>query len=222
MAIAAKREGVNVNGAGIEVLRVDCGGRDGRARLYLRNTGAQPLGANVKVQMGPSPVAGAKATFTTALAGVNNDLAFTAVRAGQDGNAIALKYTDPAAPNAPLRLVVVGNLVEFQLATNGASAIISTANDLLEAWRHSEDARKLVDVALAGGNDGTGVVTALAQTPLAGGTDFVADIDTTTLATLAAGVEKSAFFEGPIGLVKLVADQGAGATTVSAWLEVEL
>ena len=118
------------------------------------------------------------AILTTALAGTNNDLVFTAVQQGYEsnlarganGNNVRIRYVDPAAANAALSVVVTANTdITVNLATNGASAITTTAAQIKAAIDAHDDAKKLVTVANAGGNDGTGVVIALAYTNLAGG-----------------------------------------------------
>ena len=116
---------------------------------------------------GPVPVA---ATLTTALTGSDNDLKFTAVTAGPDGNSITITYVDPGAPSAALSVSVVGTAITVNLATNGSSVITSTASLVLAAVAASTPASALVSVAIAPANTGAGVVTALASTPLAGGT----------------------------------------------------
>jgi hypothetical protein len=60
----------------------------------------------------------------------------------------------------------------FSITVNlgrAASAINTTAQRVIALIRSSADARALVDVELAPGNDGSGLVTAMAVTPLAGG-----------------------------------------------------
>lgn len=109
-----------------------------------------------------------KATLTTALAGANNDLTFTAIVAGPGGNSIAIVYV-VAGASTPLSVAVTGFTITVNVATNAGSAAISTASEVLSAILGNRDAAALLSVALATSNDGTGVVVALASTPLAGG-----------------------------------------------------
>jgi hypothetical protein len=109
------------------------------------------------------------ATMTTALAGANNDMTYTADVAGSGGNSITVRYVDPAAISQALGVVVVGNAITVNLATDGAGAITSTAAQVKSAIDGSAPAAALVDVANAGGNSGAGVVTAMAATALSGG-----------------------------------------------------
>jgi hypothetical protein len=118
--------------------------------------------------------AGTKATLTTALTGTNNDLTFTAVQPGADGNSITVSYVN-AGGTTPLS-------VDFQRPTNGpvraivvtlattTGTITSTAAQVRDAINNHPRAQNHVQVANAAANDGTGVVTALGATNLTGGT----------------------------------------------------
>lgn len=113
---------------------------------------------------------GARASYTTVLAGVNNDLVYTAKERGVQGNSIQIRYVDPAGNNQPLTVGFVSpNIVSVSLATGPAGAITSTAAQILAAVNANVVVNKLVTVTNATGNNGTGVVTALAATNLAGG-----------------------------------------------------
>ena len=109
-----------------------------------------------------------QATLETALAGANNDLVYTARTAGGQGDELTVAYV-VAGTNTPLTVTVSGNAITVNVATNGAGAATSTASQVKAAIEANADAAKLVTVALAPGNSGAGVVTALAATNLAGG-----------------------------------------------------
>lgn len=111
------------------------------------------------------------ASLTTSLTGTNNDLVYTADTAGTAGNSITIEYLDPATINASLSVDVTGTAIVINLATDGTGAITTTGDDIKTAIINEAPAAALVDVADAGGNDGSGVVTALAATNLAGGLD---------------------------------------------------
>lgn len=125
------------------------------------------------------PFIGARATLTTALAGANNDLTFTAVKAGTDGNSTTVRYIVPtdsggtAIASQPLTVEVAGSEIIVSLATNSSGVVTSTASQVLAAIQASVPASYLVTVVLAPGNNGAGVVTALASTALAGGVGTV-------------------------------------------------
>jgi hypothetical protein len=110
----------------------------------------------------------AKAALTTALAGANNDLVFTAKKGGTWGNSIQVAYIDPGGTTATLSIVVTGFLITVNLGRT-ASAIDTTATALSTAIAASADASALVTVANSGADDGTGLVIALTATSLAGG-----------------------------------------------------
>lgn len=109
-----------------------------------------------------------KAALTTALAGANNDLVFTARIGGPGGNAIRVEYI-VAGNNTPLTVVVRGYDITVNVATGGAGAATSTSALVKAALEANSDATRLIIVAHAASNDGTGVVTALSFTALAGG-----------------------------------------------------
>jgi len=115
-----------------------------------------------------APVA---ASLTTALAGDDNDLVFTAKVSGAAGNDIAIAYVDPADNDKELAVTVAGKAITVSLATGPAGAITSTAAEIQAAIEDTPAASALVSVADADGNDGTGVVAAMALTPLANGAD---------------------------------------------------
>lgn len=111
----------------------------------------------------------ATASLTTALAGSNNDIVLTAAVPGPGGNAITLALVDPMGNSQALGIVVTGNAIVANLATGLTGTITTTATALLAALAASAPATALATGALAPGNDGTGVVTALTATHLSGG-----------------------------------------------------
>ena len=150
------------------------------------------------------------ASLTTALAGANNDLVFTAKDGGQWGNSIQVEYIDPGGTSATLAVSVLGFVVSVSLG-RAASAIDTTASALKTAVEANLDAAKLVSVALAGVDDGTGLVTALAVTALAGGTYSVAQPALTN-----GDATNDHYFTGNDGQVVLEAvSTDAGAQTVT-------
>lgn len=120
-------------------------------------------------QLRAAPLVSSFATLTTALTGTNNDLAFTAVARGAGGNAITVSYV-VAGTNTPLTVSVAGTAITVNVATDGAGAATSTAADVMSVLNTNVNSSALIVAALASGNDGTGIVTALAATALAGGT----------------------------------------------------
>lgn len=107
--------------------------------------------------------------LTTALAGTNNDLLFNqrSVAMG-DPTPVTIAYV-VAGNNTPLTVAVVGRAITVNVATDGGGAATSTAAQVRDAINSNTAAAGLVFASNAAGNDGTGVVTALAATALAGG-----------------------------------------------------
>lgn len=116
----------------------------------------------------PCDTVGVAAVLTTALTGANNDLTFTANVLGTDGNAVSIAYVNAGASKS-LVVNVSGNAISVQLATSSGSVITSTGSTVLAAILASTAASALVSAALASGNTGAGLVTALSATHLAGG-----------------------------------------------------
>lgn len=117
-----------------------------------------------------------KATLETALTGENNDLKYTAKGTGTAGDNVSIEYADPAVESAELEVVVDGSEITVNLATNDQNGgeIITTADEIKAAIALVPAAVALVTVADKAGNDGSGVVTAMAKTNLSGGVNPVA------------------------------------------------
>lgn len=107
-------------------------------------------------------------SLTTALAGANNDLTYTGKSGNATDNDTTIRYVVSGTSTA-LSVAVAGTAITVNVATNGGGAATSTAAQVKTAVDAAAPAAALVTVANATGNDGTGVVTALSATPLAGG-----------------------------------------------------
>lgn len=116
---------------------------------------------------GATPVNAKEASLTTALAGGDNDMVYTAVATGPGGNAITVEYIDPGADGA-ISVAVNGTVIAVTLAY-GLGAVTSAAADVKLAIDDTPAAAALVTVANAAADTGAGLVTAMAATPLAGG-----------------------------------------------------
>jgi len=136
---------------------------------YARNSGGEPPPAQIGCWNGRQAVyagifAGSNATLTTTQAGSNNDLTYTAVRDGPDGNNITIEYAGGGVAGSET-VTVTGTAIEITLDTTS-----STAAQVLAAVQASAAASALVTVANAPGNDGTGAIGAtMSATALAGG-----------------------------------------------------
>lgn len=116
-----------------------------------------------------TPVNAVASTLTTALTGANNDLVFTAATKGVVGDEITIEYVDPGEETETEAVSVDGTAISVTLRS--VSSVLSTATEVKTAIDGDATAHALVTVANAGGNDGTGVVTAMSATPLASGVD---------------------------------------------------
>jgi hypothetical protein len=129
----------------------------------------------------PHSTGAVAATLTTALTGANNDIVLTAITRGLNGNGYSLTLVDPGGNSQALAVTLTANDISASLATGVAGAITTTAAQLLAAIAASA-AGGIVMGALATGNDGTGIVTALTKTALTGGalagTAYTASLDT--------------------------------------------
>ena len=112
---------------------------------------------------------GNRATLTTALAGANNDVTLIARTPGVGGNSITFTIAVPAGAGVSESVGVVGSAITYNTSTAGAGVSNATANQMVKALLASPAASALVwsQVAVPG-NDGTGVVVAMASTPLTG------------------------------------------------------
>src|SRR5690606_9810721 len=89
---------------------------------------------------------------------------------GANGNNVKITYSDPSANDAELEVTVSNDTeINVSLATDEEGTIISTAEEVMEAIQAHTEANKLVTVENAASNDGSGVVTAMAETALSGG-----------------------------------------------------
>lgn len=141
---------------------------------------AFPKGCRLKAAAG-GRAAQAIAALTTALGSTNRDLTFTAKPRGRDGDLISVKYTDPSANSQALAVTVNGYEINVSLATGSTGTITSTAALIKAAIEASPKANALVAVTYPTGNDGSGVVVAMAQTFLSGGAgDFATALQAAT------------------------------------------
>jgi hypothetical protein len=110
---------------------------------------------------------GNRAQLTTAMTGANNDITFLAKTPRTPGNAVRVRIV-VAGVSTALSVSVSGNDITINSATNASSVATSPAVDVIRAVNRDAAASLLVHAQRAPGNDGTGVVTALAFTNLAG------------------------------------------------------
>lgn len=86
------------------------------------------------------------------------------------GNDVQIRYLNPGAASQPISVSVTGKQISVSLATDGSSAIISTASDVKSAIEGSTAANLLVSVAISG--TGSNIQSAVAYTSLTGGISY--------------------------------------------------
>ncbi len=118
-----------------------------------------------------TPKKGLAASLTTALGVADAELVYTAKTLGAAGDEITIEYEDPEEANAEIAVGVNGTAIKVVLVPGDGGAITTTASDISAAIVGSPAASALVGVANKAANDGSGVVTAMAATALAGGQD---------------------------------------------------
>lgn len=99
---------------------------------------------------------------------VQGDLTFTSVI--YSGNSTRIRFVDPGTPSASLSISVTGSDITVNLATDGGSAITSTATEIKSALDGNGSASALISTTISGtaGN----VQSAFAYTNLSGGRDY--------------------------------------------------
>lgn len=76
------------------------------------------------------------------------DLTYTSKE--YSGNDILISYIDVAIPNQPLNVSVSGKTISVYLATDGSSAVTSTASDIKTAIEGNSSANALVSITVSG------------------------------------------------------------------------
>lgn len=108
------------------------------------------------------------AAYTTVLTGTHNDMVFTAVTAGTGGNSLSIAYLDPGKELATEAVTVVGGTAVI-VTLRSVSAVLSTAAQVKTAVDGNTAAHALMTCANSGGDNGTGVVTAMSAQLLING-----------------------------------------------------
>jgi hypothetical protein len=113
-----------------------------------------------------------EATYTTTGGNANSHIVFKHDLGGVAGNSYSITMTDPGAPSQSLAVSVVGKAVTVSLATDGGSAISSTANQVIAAIKASDACNFINFTADRYSTEtGAGIVAALGTQSLAGGLD---------------------------------------------------
>ena len=110
-----------------------------------------------------SEVLNARASL--AIGAGTSGIVVSAVVTGDDGAAVMVALVDPGAASASLAIARAGDVVTVTLATDPSAAIVTTAAEIVSAWRTSA-ARRVALAELPAGSDGSGTVVAAAAAPL--------------------------------------------------------
>lgn len=143
---------------GVEVIEIDDGSRP------ITTVKSAVIGL---VGTAPNSAAAIKATLTVGSTVLNDGLTFTAVTAGNEGNAISIEFIKPDSDSADLALAVDGKKISVNLATDATKTITSTPTDIVAAIDVDDDAKVLVTASVLGSGDEA--VTALSAQYLSGG-----------------------------------------------------
>lgn len=164
----------------------------GKRATMDNSTNCNRIGAVAQVEAGAAITAGAlvtsdavgravtaaaavAATLATGSVGANTGITWTADEAGTAGNSIRIQLRDPAGNSQALSVDVDGDDIIVSLATNGGGAITSTAAQVIAAVLEDNTASQMVNAANTGASSGAGVVSAVALTALAGGSEATSD-----------------------------------------------
>jgi len=166
---AQRGELIYTGGSLSSAVTVEISGSKGSQVLFL---GGSSTVANIKDAINSvTDVTGVEAVNTPGaeltIAGSNNDLNFSDIRAEGSSGTVSVELVDPGAASQALSVSVSGNKVTVSLATDASSNITSTAADVVAAVNADATAKTLV-YAEASEGDGTGVVAAVAETDLTG------------------------------------------------------
>lgn len=144
---------------------------------YVDSYGFRAVFSNVKIAY--------SAILRTTLAGLNNDIKYTAVTPGTSGNSITITYTDGTG-DGTCSASAVGNAITVTFYNNS-----KTAEAVKNAINNTASTLALVYAELDDGNDGTGYVTTLGSTSLSGGSAAA----TYPFATIWSGFETPGTFK---------------------------
>lgn len=112
-----------------------------------------------------SKIPGVQGTLLLDSTNANSDIT---CRERTPGQAPTVALVDPSGANQPLTVAVSGKAISVSLETDGGSAIVSTAAEVIAALNANAAATALISAEKAEGAD-TGVVEAIPAAPLTGG-----------------------------------------------------
>ncbi len=203
---------------------IEISGSDGQEVLFLGgsstvqnirdavNNVSDSTGVAARILDGASQsIAATQSTATLDSAAANADVTFTRVDAGTDatlGGKVSVSFVDPGAASQSLGVNTTvqsnGDVdIVVNLATDGASAITTTADDIQTLINNDATASQYVTAAEEG--TGTGVVDAIAATDLTGAVDqgtlnFIDNRPTGTAGTVNVVLADPGAASSPLGV----------------------
>lgn len=139
------------------------------------------------------------ASLITGVVGSNNAILWTAKVAGPGGDSITVTLVDPGGTTALLSVDVANNGTDITVnLARTASALSSTAQNVIDAVQGNGAANALVSVANDSTSSGAGIVAAVSKTALSGGAGDVITYAIAEAASSGSGIRVPA-------LLKLVA-----------------
>lgn len=137
-------------------------------KFHIGANEGQSMDVNI-ASMKTDAIGGGAGTGTSAVAatGTFAGVTFTAKTEGVAGNAIEIEFVDPSGDDASLGVVVVGNKITVNLATDSGGVITSNVDAIVAAINADGDASALVTAS----GSGTDPVAAAALANLTGGAD---------------------------------------------------
>ena len=176
------------------------------------------------ITIGPSSIVGLVGAATNVAAAATarliagqgeSGLIITAKAAGAAGSTISLEIVRPVAISQALSVVVDGRSAVVSLATDADGEATTVGTDLVLAWIAVPAALALAYLALAPGSRGTGVVSPIARTLLAGGADepFPVNIPT-VVQTAAAAAKLGSAGSLPAAIADVWRTAGRGGATI--------
>lgn len=139
--------------------------------MYLAKFGSCQVVAEVQDDTPIAFLSPATATLT------DQDVTYDAIEPGDAGNDITITLVDPSANDEPLAIQVTDTDIVVTLETDSGGLIVTDADALVLALNDDPSVQALI-VASGTGNT---PLTALTETPLAGGEDGDVDINESTI-----------------------------------------
>lgn len=139
------------------------------------------------------------ASLDTGVVADDNAITWTANDPGAEGNdiTVAMVFSDANVGSTTVDVDGSDIVVTLESSDAASGTILATAAEVIAAVQEHDTASQLVSVDDTGASDGTGVVTAVAETPLSGGSN-------STGAPIAVGLAMTGASDGTDAEIKLL------------------